>query len=345
MEAPSNEVQDTILGYSADVLEISRDDIGINTSLFDWGVNSIETFNLKTLIQERLKLQDEVPIIIIMAKPTIKALATEVDRVQEAHVYDPIVTLQASGARTPVFLFHPGVGEVLVFLNLAKHMTDRPVHTIRARDFDGEPCFNDIPEVVYTYYNAIKKIQPDGSYALAGYSYGAMLAFEVIKKLEANRDRVGFLASLNLAPHIKWRMRQLDFVEAMLNLSYFIGLLTDTYAHAISLKPHQLTHSEAVDFIISKAPPERMIELALDKVKLQSWADVAYRMLAIARDYDPTGNVDNMDVFYATPLSAVSNDMEDWLENFVGKWRNFVRSDVRFTLIDGAHYTMVSSFF
>lgn len=50
IEAPSNEVQETILDCFADILEISRDDIGISTSLFDWGVNSIETIKLKTLI-------------------------------------------------------------------------------------------------------------------------------------------------------------------------------------------------------------------------------------------------------------------------------------------------------
>lgn len=342
IELPSDDVESQILDCFVSLLGVPREEVGLNTSLFDWGVSSIEIIKLKTIIQQKLELGEEIPVITVMSNPTIKGLASAVRDLKKPHQYDPIVTLQSGGSKTPIFLVHPGVGEVLVFLNLAKYITDRPVHAIRARGFDGEDYFNDIPEVVDTYYDAIKRVQPEGPYALAGYSYGSMLAFETSKKLEANGDRVGFLGSFNLPPHIKFRMRQLDFIEVLLNLSYFLDLITDEYAHEISPEMHKLSNDQVLDFIIAKAPPARMTEMALSKTKLQRWADLAYIMQAIAQDYDPSGSVATMDVFYAIPLSAVAKNKGDWLENHLSKWQGFVRSDVKFTEIDGAHYTMVS---
>ena len=343
-EAPSNSVEARILALYAELFDLSEDEIGVNTSLFEMGVSSIEIIKLKTKIQLELKLDVEIPVITMMTNPTIRGLAAALKKLQEPKKYSPVVTLQASGAKIPLWLIHPGVGEVLVFLNLAKHIVDRPIYALRARGFDeGETYFNDIPEVVSTYHNAIKEVQPSGPYAIAGYSYGSMLAFEVTKVLESKSNQVQFLGVFNLPPHIKFRMRQLDWVEVILNLSYFLDLISEAYAHEISPEMHALSsHDEVLDFIISKAPPARMTEMALDKQKLENWADLAYRMQAIAQDYDPAGTVSGMDVFYAVPLAAVARDKRQWREEHLSKWSDFVATPPRFHEVEGAHYTMIS---
>jgi surfactin synthase thioesterase subunit len=102
--------------------------------------------------------------------------------------YDPVVVFSAGGSKTPLWLVHPGIGEVLVFVGLAQHLAsdDRPVYAFRAKGFEpGQERFKSISETVDTYIAAIRQRQPQGLYAIAGYSYGAMLAFEMTKKLEA----------------------------------------------------------------------------------------------------------------------------------------------------------------
>ena len=377
-KAPSSEREKVILALFAELFGLPDREIGVNTSLFEMGVSSIEIIQLKTRIQLALNLADEIPVITMMTNPTIGGLATALGKLQGPRVYSPVVTLQAGGTKTPLWLVHPGVGEVLVFLNLAKYIVDRPVYALRARGFDeGEAFFDSITEVVTTYHNAIKAVQPTGPYAIAGYSYGSMIAFEATKILEQNGDSVQFLGVFNLPPHIKFRMRQLDWVECVLNLSYFLDLISETYAHEISPHMHALPSNDAVlEFIISKAPPTRMAELALDKQKLSTWADLAYRMQAIAQDYDPEGIVQRMDVFYAVPLAAVAKSKQQWLgkcshhlamdtecfwykaernnpicayansdsliDEHLSKWSNFVNEEVRFREVDGAHYTMIS---
>lgn len=342
-QAPSNATEATILRLFAELFELAEDEIGTNTSIFEMGVSSIEIIKLKTQIQRSLNLKAEIPVITMMTNPTIHGLATALIKSREPKVYSPVVTLQAGGTKTPLWLVHPGVGEVLVFLNLAKYIVDRPVYALRARGFDeGETYFKDIPEVIHTYHAAIKEKQPSGPYAIAGYSYGAMLAFNITKLLESHGDKVPFLGVFNLPPHIKFRMRQLDWTEVILNLAYFLDLISEDYAHEISPAMHQLSNESTLDFIISHAPPARMEEMALDKKKLATWADLAYNMHSISLDYDPSGVVARMDVFYAVPLAAVAKSKGQWLEEHLSRWSEFVLEEPRFHEVEGAHYTMIS---
>lgn len=353
-QGPTNDTEATILSVFAETFEIPEQDIGINTSLFEMGVSSIEIIRLKTKIQTALKLKIEIPIITVMTNPTISALSGAILSLQKPKAYNPVVTLQSGGSKTPLFLVHPGVGEVLVFLNLAKYIVDRPIYALRARGFDtGEKPFNSIPEIVATYHAAIKATQPSGPYAIAGYSYGSMLAVEVVKVLESQGDEVKFVGVFNLPPHIKFRMRQLDWISVLLHLSYFLDLMTEEHAHAISPAMHAFSPDEVLDKIIAQSPRDRLEEMALDKDKLRAWTDISHGLHVIAHDYDPSGHVGTMDVFFAVPLAAVAVDKRDWMDSHLIKWREFVRGEgeigdagrggggVRFHEVEGAHYTML----
>lgn len=45
------------------------------------------------------------------------------------------MALRHEGTKSPLWLIHSGVGEVLVFLGLSKHVNDRPVYALRAGEF------------------------------------------------------------------------------------------------------------------------------------------------------------------------------------------------------------------
>ncbi|MER7014446.1 alpha/beta fold hydrolase [Saccharopolyspora sp. NPDC000359] len=128
-------------------------------------------------------------MLALLAAPSIRELAARIesDRSGARAAYDLIVPLQTSGSGTPLFCIHPGGGEVLVFVNLAKYFVhERPFYAVRARGFDpGEQPFQSWAELASCYADAIRQRQPHGPYALAGYSFGAAAAFEVAKVLEA----------------------------------------------------------------------------------------------------------------------------------------------------------------
>jgi acyl-CoA synthetase (AMP-forming)/AMP-acid ligase II/thioesterase domain-containing protein len=343
LRKPTTDLEISISAVFSEMFKIGPDEIGIDSSLLDLGVSSIELIAFKTRVQKALQLAEEIPLISVLSNPTVQGIAEALEVMQHPKEYNPVVTLQSRGTKTPLWAVHPGVGEVLVFLNLAKYFTDRPFHALRARGFEeGEEFFHSIEEIVAAYHSHIKRVQPKGPYALCGYSFGSMIAFELAKTLESNGDEVRFVGSFNLPPHIKSRMQELDWVEAFLNLSYFLNLITEDYAHAISPDMHKLTPDEVLDHVLSVGDKDRLAELSLNKQKLKTWASLATSMQEAARSYDPSGSVASMDIFHAIPLKHVAKDRQDWIENKLSKWKDFTRSEPRFHKLDGAHYTMMA---
>ena len=326
-----------------EVLDLNAEDIDTESPIFSMGVTSVDLIKVKRNIEKQLSPARDVPMLALLTNPTIRALAKTMEISDTPTEYNPVVRMQHQGVKTPLWLVHPGVGEVLVFINLAKHITDRPVYTLRARGFNaGETSFETIQEAVMTYHAAIKKTQPIGPYAIAGYSYGTMLAFETAKILESNGDEVRFLGSFNLPPHIKDRMNQLIWSECLLHLSYFLDIITETTASELSAPLRPLSKQGALAKVVEIANPTRMAELSLTTDALYNWANLAFALQGMAKEYEPAGHVACMDVFYAIPLAAVAQSKKEWVEGPLSKWRDFVREEPRYHEVDGAHYTMIS---
>ena len=162
-----------------------------------------------------------------------------------------------------------------------------------------------------------------------------MLAFETAKVLERNGDQVRFLASFNLPPHIKARIRQLDWTECLLNLAYFLNHMTEQRARELWPLLRGVDRSQALERVVGDvAAPARMAELSLTPDALAHWAGVA-------RDYEPGGTVGAMDVFYCVPPAAVASSKEEWLVHHMSQWAGFCRTEVRFHDVGGSHYTMI----
>lgn len=319
-------------------------DMGIDTPILNTGVSAIDLIRLKRACENAFDIVD-IPIITIMTNITIRTLASAIQKIQTSQYdsgYNPVVTLQHNGSLTPLWLLHPGVGEILVFLGLVQYFPDRPIHALRPRGFSpGEEPFKSLTDIVATYYHALKKQQPRGPYALAGYSYGSVLAFEISKILEANGDTVQFLGSFNLPPHIKERMRQLDWTEGILHIAHFSEIITEKRSEELVDEMRGLPPQEQVAKVMAECDQQRAADLALTHRSLLTWTNVAFSLQKIGWEYDPSGSVSQMDIFYCQPLKAVSRTREEYRSTKLNYWADFVRKDVKFHEVDGEHYTML----
>jgi acyl-CoA synthetase (AMP-forming)/AMP-acid ligase II/thioesterase domain-containing protein len=355
---PESADEAAILDIVRQQLELSaQDDFGVNDSVLATGATSMDLVaimhrmnKLPQLAEHPIKLTD------LLNNPTIRGLSGRIAKltgavVEEAkpHEYDPVVTLQPNGSKTPLWLVHPGVGEVLVFVNLAHRIRDRPVYAFRAKGFnasEGETPFKSLDEVFQTYRASIKKRQPKGPYAIAGYSFGGMVAFEIGKLLEAEGDEVAYCGSWNLPPHIKFRMRELLWDECVIHLFYFVGLMDEAtaYTHKAQLCEFnkQGRRLDAIRYLRQHSDAARWDELGLSEEYYLLWVGLASNMQGLAVDYEPAGTVKSMDIFVADPLSHVAKDRKDWVESRLSAWKEFVRDGVRFHDVQGAHYTMLN---
>ncbi|MFE5966460.1 AMP-binding protein [Streptomyces sp. NPDC056463] len=317
--------------------------VSATASFFDLGGTSLDILRLKSRISQRFP-GTELPVLAILTSPSVRELAARVEAglsgAPDPTPYDPIVPLQTSGDGTPLFCVHPGVGEVLVFVNLAKYFVhERPFYALRARGFHpGEKPFSSFAEMARAYADAIRARQPHGPYAIAGYSFGAAVAFEVAKLLEEEGERVDFLGSFNLPPHIKYRMDELDFVETAVNLAMFLDLISQQQAQALPAALRPLSRREQLGHLIEIAPPDRLAELDLDLERYTAWAELADGLTGLGRSYRPTGTAARMSVFYAVPLRGTK---QDWLDDELKRWEDFTREKPRYIDVPGEHYTLM----
>ncbi|MEV7125571.1 non-ribosomal peptide synthetase [Streptomyces sp. NPDC093260] len=338
---PAGPTERTLAGIYAEILGLEPEAVGAEANFFDLGGTSLDILRLRSRVAQCLDAPG-LEVITVLRAPTVRALARRLDgpRASGAPAYDPVVPMQTGGAKTPLFCVHPGVGEVLVFVNLAQYFVgDRPFYALRARGFeDGEKPFATFEQMVDSYVEAIRARQPHGPYAVAGYSFGGAVAFEIAKELRARGERVDFVGSFNLPPHIKYRMEQLDFTETAVNLAFFLALVDRGQARELPGRLRGLPAEEQIDRLVRLFPADRLAELDLDAERFGNWAALADALTDLGRDYRPTGTVPSMSVFYATPLHGTK---EDWLARELRRWDEHTTGPNRYIEVPGEHYTLM----
>ncbi len=343
--APEGAAETAVRDVYAEVLGIDPTPLSATANFFDLGGTSLDIFKLKSHLEERFGL-GELPVATLLQHATVRTLAAYIggERRSGDEAYDPVVPLQLSGTKTPLFCIHPGTGEVLVFMGLAGHFnSDRPFFALRARGFNpGETHFESLTEMVTTYVAAIRKRQPQGPYALAGYSFGAPVAFEVARALEAAGERVAFLASIDGTPSIGDPAARLDFVGSTVIVSFFLSLIDRQQMLELpqrirSANAH-VDNAQVCSYILQLAPSARISELNLDLSKFEAWAALAYALVRIGEAYVPNGKVETATIFYAEPLRGTK---EEWLGTHLRRWDDFTRLPVRYVETPGEHNSLL----
>ncbi|XP_012511898.1 PREDICTED: fatty acid synthase [Propithecus coquereli] len=100
----------------------------------------------------------------------------------EAPTLTRLNTVQSS--ERPLFLVHPIEGSTAVFHSLAAKLSipTYGLQCTRAAPLDS------IHSLAAYYIDCIRQVQPEGPYRVAGYSYGACVAFEMCSQLQAQQS-------------------------------------------------------------------------------------------------------------------------------------------------------------
>jgi len=178
---PRNGMEVQLTALWQQVLEVQA--IGVHDNFFDLGGNSLKAaqlfFQLETVFGKQL------PLATLFQAPTIAELADILTRANWMPPWQSLVAIQPSGSATPIFMV-PGVGgNVLVFAKLAKLMgSEQPIYGLQARGLDGnEAPFTSVPEMASHYVQAIRQVQPEGPYLLAGVCTGGLIVYEMAQQL------------------------------------------------------------------------------------------------------------------------------------------------------------------
>jgi len=192
MVAPRNDIETRLAAIWR--AELKLDEIGVTTSFFDAGGDSLLAINLLMEVENAfgMALSNDV----FLRSATIEAMARIVSGEEMVERRDDIVELR-EGDGLPIFCLFG----ILTYRDFAAHLdTNRPVLCVAptAEDdvfFQGDgdaikAVFSNFKEVSDRYLDIIRARQPKGPYILAGHSWGGVVALEAARELRAAGETV-----------------------------------------------------------------------------------------------------------------------------------------------------------
>jgi amino acid adenylation domain-containing protein len=201
--------------------------IGTTDNFFNLGGHSLLAVQLFAEIEKTFG--KNLPLGTLFQSPTIEQLATILRQEQGSSMWSSLVPIAASGSKPPLFCAHPISGNVFDYYPLAALLgADQPIYGLQSPGLDGiQAPLTRIEDMATHYIREIQSVQPHGPYFLAGYSLGALVAFEIACQLEVQGEKIGLLALLDNAAPTLARVRPPFFksIGIHLNNLYQLSML------------------------------------------------------------------------------------------------------------------------
>ena len=191
--APTSPVEMHLTQLWQSLLNI--DAVGIDDNFFDLGGTSLLSVTLFAHIARQFDAH--LPLSAIVEAPTIRALARLIGAPNPVG-REGVVCLRAGGSEN-LFLVHDGLGETLLYYNLAKRLPPRvSVYGIEPKHLPGIPLAStSIQSMAKSYVEQIRKIQPSGPYLLGGMCAGGVIAYEMAACLMSSGGLVRLVVILD----------------------------------------------------------------------------------------------------------------------------------------------------
>ncbi|HTC36678.1 MAG TPA: HAD-IIIC family phosphatase [Bryobacteraceae bacterium] len=174
--------------------------IGIHDNFFDLGGDSLRAVRL--VADLKAITERDLSLAVLVEAPTIAALAQVLRTGESEPRWIYLVPIKSTGSRPPFFCVHGVGGNVLEYMDLARHMdADQPFYGIQAIGLRGaapKKRFT-IEEMAGQYILEMREFQPEGPYYLGGSSLGGWVAYEMARQLTVAGQTVGLVAMFDTA--------------------------------------------------------------------------------------------------------------------------------------------------
>lgn len=168
--------------------------ISIGDNFFELGGRSLVAVQIMARIEK--ETGKRLPLATLFEHATIEKLAARLDMDPASITWESLVPIKPSGSKMPLYIVHGAGLNVLLFNALAMNMdAEQPVYGLQAKGLNGidEPL-DVMEEIAANYIAEVVAKNPDGPYALAGYSLGGIIAYEMAKQLITAGKEVKMLA-------------------------------------------------------------------------------------------------------------------------------------------------------
>lgn len=189
--SPRTPTEQALAKLWAQALGVER--VGLRDDFFLAGGDSLLAANLVAQIERQFGKR--LPMTVFLQQATVEHVAAALSATEPPR-WTSLVPMQPEGNRPPLFLV-PGIGgELVSFAAMTRRWEpSQPLYGLRVRAIDGVTRpFDRIEDMAGHYVSEVRQVQPEGPYHLCGYSFGAMVAYEMAQQLRHQGHEVALLA-------------------------------------------------------------------------------------------------------------------------------------------------------
>ncbi|MBD2137716.1 amino acid adenylation domain-containing protein [Anabaena sp. FACHB-1237] len=323
--------------------------VGVHDNFFDLGGHSLLAVRLMALIQDRFKVN--LPLAILFQSPTVEQLALLVNENNVKIANHTLIPMQTQGNKPPLF-FIPGAGGNVIYLHsLAQALgTERPFYGLQPKGLNGEEELdNSVEAMANTYIQAMKKLQPQGPYFIAGHSFGGYVAYEVGRQLQAQSDKIGYILEVDtLAPKEKKYSQEKNMQEWQW-LAMMLQQGEGLYGQKIGVIPEDLEkitdddelYNYALKLLINAGilPPGSLVK------QLRGIVTV-YKANNDTKYVVNEQNCEKLPIVLFRSQGGFGEELdvmkEDWFNLEDWGWSDYANKSVNVEWIPGDHHTMMA---
>jgi len=203
-EAPQDRYEVAIAIIWQELIGVDR--VGRHDDFFSLGGHSLLAVSLVSRIEQVLGI--EVPLRALFSHSSLAHFASSVQASAQIEVHANLHAIRAEGALAPLFLIHPGEGEIGYARALAGLLdADMPIYGLAASGFlAGQRTNKTVEEMAACYLSQIRAVQVQGPYRVAGWSAGGTIAYEIANQLVGADETVEFLGLIDTqSDYHAWR--------------------------------------------------------------------------------------------------------------------------------------------
>ncbi|MBV6325547.1 amino acid adenylation domain-containing protein, partial [Duganella sp. HSC-15S17] len=338
-EAPQGEIEEALAQIWQDLLGLAR--IGRHDHFFEMGGHSLMAVQLVSRLRQVLDV--EVPLRDLFAQPTLAGLATTISNAMTATRGGNLVPIRSEGGQRPLFLIHPGKGEIGYARDIAPWIdAEIPIYGLAARGFlSGEVPLATVEEMAECYLREIRKVQPSGPYRLAGWSAGGTIAYEIAHQLISVDERVEFLGLIDTASDYQFlrnaqsngQSNNQEVGEAD-EIAHLLARLPENTPLAIHSELAALAQAKEIDAMLRCCQVAEILPQEIEVDLLRRYLAVTNAITtALCRYTRPQISV---------PITLFAASVEHRLDASLG-WKYVAGHRLHMTQIGGNHFTMMQS--
>jgi amino acid adenylation domain-containing protein len=190
--APRTDIEKQVAEIWQELMGIEK--ISIFDNFFTLGGRSLVAVQIMARVEK--ETGKRLPLATLFEHSTIEKLSLRLNVDARSITWESLVPIKPQGSKMPLYIVHGAGLNVLLFNALAMNMDEeQPVYGLQARGLNGidEPL-DVMEEIAANYIAEIIAQNPTGPYALAGYSLGGTIAYEMVRQLIAMGKEVKMLA-------------------------------------------------------------------------------------------------------------------------------------------------------